>query len=47
MKEFIYEGYIIRPSTRKFKKYDAFNQEGKKITSFGDNRYQQYRDKIG
>jgi len=33
------------PSTREHKKYDAI-VDGKKY-SFGDNRYEQYRDKIG
>jgi hypothetical protein len=42
-----FQGYIIKPSTRKNKKYDAFNKEGKKIASFGDKRYQHYFDKIG
>lgn len=41
-----YKGYIIKPSTRKNKKYDAF-KNGVKIASFGDNRYGQYFDKLG
>lgn len=38
--------YTIKPSTVKNKKYDVFAQ-GKKVTSFGDDRYQQYKDKVG
>ena len=33
------------PSTRKHKKYDAF--VGRTKYSFGDDRYQQFNDKIG
>jgi hypothetical protein len=40
-------GYIFRISTRKNKKYDAYDMNGKYIASFGDRRYQHYRDKIG
>lgn len=39
--------YIFKESTRKNKKYDVFNIQGKYIVSFGDKRYQQYKDKIG
>lgn len=39
-------GYIIKVSTRKNKKYDVYKDD-KFITSFGDKRYQQYHDKIG
>lgn len=42
-----YKKFIIKPSTRKHKKYDVFDKEGKKVLSFGDKRYQQYKDKIG
>lgn len=38
--------YDIKVSTRKFKKYDVF-KNGKYFLSFGDKRYQQYKDKIG
>jgi hypothetical protein len=38
--------YQFFPSTRKFKKYDVY-KNGKYIVSFGDKRYQQYKDKIG
>jgi len=48
MKDFIFKNWIIRPSTLKHKKYDVFNKgSGKKALSFGDTRYQQYKDKIG
>lgn len=46
MKVFKYRNWIIKPSTLKHKKYDVFNKE-KKVLSFGDKRYQQYKDKIG
>lgn len=39
-------GYTIKPSTRKNKKYDVYKND-KYITSFGDTRYQHYYDKIG
>jgi len=39
--------YFRYPSTRKYKKYDAFDKDGKYLASFGDIRYQQYFDKIG
>ena len=35
--------YTFKVSTRKHKKYDAF-KNGKYVVSFGDNRYQQYKD---
>lgn len=38
--------YTFRKSTRKNKKYDVF-KNNKYLVSFGDNRYQQYFDKIG
>jgi hypothetical protein len=34
------------PSTTKYKKYDVFLDD-KKLLSFGDNRYEQFRDKLG
>jgi len=39
--------YIFKPSRRKNKKYDVFTLDGEFITSFGDKRYEQYRDNIG
>jgi len=42
--------FTLKPSTRKYKKYDVFmiiNNDKKYITSFGDLRYQHYKDKIG
>ena len=41
-----YYSYIIKPSTRKNKKYDVFKKD-KYITSFGDTRYEHYFDKVG
>lgn len=38
---------VFRVSRRKNKKYDVFNKDGKYIVSFGDNRYAQYKDKLG
>lgn len=38
--------YTFKKSKRKNKKYDVY-KNGKYLTSFGDNRYQQYFDKIG
>jgi len=38
--------YNIKVSTRKHKKYDVFIKD-KYLLSFGDNRYGQYKDKIG
>ena len=38
--------YEIFPSTRKFKKYDVL-KNGRHFLSFGDKRYQHYKDKIG
>jgi hypothetical protein len=40
------DGYVFKKSTRKNKKYDVY-KGGNIITSFGDSRYQQYRDKLG
>jgi len=39
--------YTFVKSKKKNKKYDAFSKDGEYITSFGDKRYAQYRDKIG
>jgi hypothetical protein len=42
------EGFTFRaPSKRKSKKYDAFDENGQYITSFGDKRYQHFFDRIG
>ena len=40
------DGFIFKMSKRKNKKYSVY-KDGKYITSFGDNRYQQFKDKIG
>ena len=40
------KGYLVKKSTRKHKKYDVYHNN-KYLLSFGDNRYQQYYDKIG
>jgi len=40
------DNMAFRPSTRKNKKYDAYDLDGRYLTSFGDKRYQQYRDTI-
>ena len=41
-------GFIFKaPSRRKNKKYDVFTNEGNYITSFGDRRYNQFKDLIG
>ena len=44
--EYKKDGYTFKVSSQKNKKYDAFIKD-KKITSFGDKRYEQYQDKIG
>lgn len=42
------DGYIfVAPSRRKHKKYDVFTKDRKYITSFGDERYGQFKDRIG
>ena len=38
--------YTFKKSKRKNKKYDVY-KNGKYLVSFGDNRYEQYKDKIG
>ena len=38
--------YTFKKSIRKNKKYDVY-KNGKYLVSFGDNRYEQYKDKIG
>ena len=35
-------GVKIKPSTRKFKKLDVFNKQGKKVASIGDRRYKDF-----
>lgn len=44
-------GHKIRvsaPSKTQYKKYDVFDREtNKKLFSFGDNRFSQYKDAIG
>lgn len=40
------KGYTVKVSTRKNKKYDVYKDD-KYITSFGDKRYQHYKDLIG
>lgn len=37
---------FVAPSRRKHKKYDVF-KNGVYIVSFGDNRYSQFKDKLG
>lgn len=42
--------FIVKVSKRKHKKYDVFLKEKTKlkyVLSFGDNRYEQYRDRLG
>ena len=39
--------FIFKSSKQKNKKYDVYNENGNFITSFGDKRYQHYKDKIG
>ena len=38
--------YSVKVSTRANKKYDVY-KDGKYLLSFGDLRYQHYRDKLG
>ena len=38
--------YLLEPSKRENKKYDVY-YDNKYITSFGDKRYEHYKDKIG
>ena len=39
-------GWSIKPSEKKNKKYDVY-KDGKYILSFGDKRYQHYKDFFG
>lgn len=42
------DNYIFRaPSKRQYKKYDVYDLKNNYITSFGDIRYQQFKDRIG
>lgn len=44
----VLDGMQFKASKLKNKKYDAFRlHDGKKLASFGDKRYQHYRDRIG
>ena len=45
-KNFKINDYTIKVSNRENKKYDVYKGEDY-ITSFGDKRYQQYKDKFG
>ncbi len=48
MSYYLSKDFIIIPSSKKYKKYDVLNREtGKKVLSFGDKRYQHYKDKLG
>jgi len=40
------DGFLFKKSKRKNKKYDIY-KNNRYVVSFGDNRYQQYKDKIG
>ena len=46
MVEYNVHDWIIKPSTRKNKKYDVFKND-KYIVSFGDKRYQHFIDRFG
>ena len=35
------------PSSVAYKKYDVYSSDDKKLFSFGDTRYQQFKDKLG
>lgn len=42
------DGFIFKVSNKKNKKYDVYDgKTGAYIVSFGDNRYEQFNDKIG
>ena len=41
------DGYTFKKSRLKNKKYDVFDKNGKYLFSFGDRRYQQFKDKLG
>jgi hypothetical protein len=40
------DGFLFKKSKRQNKKYDVF-KNNRYVVSFGDNRYEQYKDKIG
>ena len=40
------DGFLFKKSKRKNKKYDVY-KNNRYVVSFGDNRYEQYKDKIG
>jgi hypothetical protein len=40
-------GYFIIPSNKQHKKYDVYDKDDNFVVSFGDKRYQQYKDKFG
>ena len=40
------DGFLFKKSKRQNKKYDVY-KNNRFIVSFGDDRYQQYKDKIG
>jgi hypothetical protein len=41
-------GWLFKVSNRKNKKYDVYDPKtGKYLVSFGDNRYEHFKDKIG
>ena len=49
MKEIIINGnkFYVLKSKRKFKKYDVFDSNKDYILSFGDKRYEHFKDLIG
>lgn len=48
LKEKKMDGFLFKKSNRKNKKYDVYDPKtGKYLLSFGDNRYEQFKDKIG
>lgn len=38
---------VKAPSNTQYKKYDVYDTNNKKLFSFGDTRYEQYKDKLG
>jgi hypothetical protein len=46
MISFKHDGYIIKPSRNKKKKYDVF-KDGKFLLSYGDINYSHYKDFFG
>ena len=41
------DNFIFRVPKTGFKKYDVYDLNGKYLFSFGDRRYQQFKDKLG